>query len=149
MRTTGQCLTCFGGLECKLFFLKNMESVKVSHKNNNQYKGNTSIHKKKKEKSIADHYRAINQGYSQKTVKQNINGFRPTSKINNFLENQEDKSATIREAMELLILKRCNPDLLLDQLSKRYPLNWRRINRRNGSWITNKIKELKNVIQNN
>ena len=99
------------------------------------------------QKTINDQARAKGKAYSQNSVLLNPICFKPTSKQISFLEAQ-DKSKVIKEALDLLILKRTNLDKLLEDLNKNYPLNWRRINRRHGKRTTNKIRELKNGRNN-
>lgn len=73
--------------------------------------------------------------------------FKPNKKEKEFLEMQDNKSDSIHKALEMLMSIRENPNNLLSELSLKYPINWRKINRRNGQKINQKLKELK--CQNN
>jgi len=121
-----------------------MEINKLNCKSNKLNKEKRKKGRKFKEKTLNDIARAKCKGYSKNMVAQRSIHFRPTSQIKEFLDLQDDKSKTIREAIELLMKKRMNIDLFLDELCINYPLNWRRINRRNGLFLKYKIKELKN-----
>lgn len=66
--------------------------------------------------------------------------FRPTDKSKEFLNDQDNKSQTINEALNLLEELRTEPKKLLDKLCLKYPFLWRSINRRNGQFITQKIR---------
>lgn len=64
--------------------------------------------------------------------------FRPTNQVKQFLENQNNKTITINNAIEFYIESR-DVDNLLTKLCLRFPFNWRRVNRRNGQFIKQKL----------
>lgn len=70
--------------------------------------------------------------------------FRPTDEIKEFLNNIQEvggnKSKTINEALLLYKQLKTEPKRLLDKLCLKYPFLWRSINRRNGQFITQKIR---------
>lgn len=70
--------------------------------------------------------------------------FRPTNQVKEFLSDKNNKSKVINEAIEQLIQSR-DVDNYLTRLALRFPFNWRRVNRKNSFFITNKMKEMKNA----
>lgn len=121
-----------------------MELTNTNYKSNKLIKENKKIVRKKRVNTLSDESTAKRKGYSRNGVAQRSQHFRPTSKQVEFLNLQDDKSKTIRQALDLLMNKRININSLLDELCMSYPLNWRRVNRRNGLFLKCKIKEIKN-----
>lgn len=94
---------------------------------------------KKIEYSIKKHYEYLKR---RKQVLQNKPvSFRPTNKVKNQLEFKkilkESKSNYINEAIEFYMM---NPTEILNLLCLKYPKTWRKINRRNGQFIKQKLK---------
>lgn len=71
--------------------------------------------------------------------------FRPTDEVKEFLELQLNKSKTINEAIISYKQLKTEPKRFLDKLCLKYPFLWRAINRRNGQFITQKIRLHKNA----
>ena len=92
--------------------------------------------------SIKEHYEYLKR---RKQVLQNKpESFRPDDEIKSYLDFQKSLGRNVSEIIKKAILMfKKNPEILLDELSLKYPHTWRKINRRNGNLITKKIKELK------
>ncbi|MFW6311765.1 MAG: hypothetical protein ACOC1K_05970 [Nanoarchaeota archaeon] len=69
--------------------------------------------------------------------------FRPDNESKAFLKLADNKNKIINEALKIYKLYKLDIHKLLDYLSLRYPYHWRQVNRANGQFITQKIKELK------
>jgi len=97
---------------------------------------------KKNNFSIKKHYEYRQR---RKQVLQNSPiSFRPTSEVLSKLKSKQlcrvefNKTKFINEAIAFYLM---DPVSLLDMLSLRYPQVWRRINTRNGQFITQKLKK--------
>ena len=92
--------------------------------------------------SIKDNYEYLNR---RKQVLQNRpESFRPDNEIKSYLDFQKSMGINISEIIKRAIqMFKKNPEILLDELSLKYPYTWRKINRRNGDLITQKIRSLK------
>ncbi len=97
---------------------------------------------KKSDYSIKKNYEYINR---RKQVLQNSpESFRPDNDIKEYLEYQKIMGRNVSEIIKQAIqMFKKNPEELLDELSLKYPHTWRRINRRNGKFISQKISSLK------
>lgn len=90
--------------------------------------------------SVKTNYKYLKQ---RKQVLQNKPvAFRPTNKIKQFLELKietgKNRSKIINDAIELSMK---NPLDLLNEYCLKYPLIWRRVNRRNGQFIKQKLND--------
>ncbi len=91
--------------------------------------------------SVKDNYVYLKK---RKQVLQNKPlSFRPKDEVKEYLKGIENQSEEINNSILLMKKQKLDPFILLDELSLKYPFLWRRINRRNGNFIKQKIRSLK------
>jgi len=71
--------------------------------------------------------------------------FRPTNQVALFLNGSENKSLIINKALEFYKEYIEDTKKIMDDLSLKFPGDWRYINRKNGKHITAKCLKLKQI----